>query len=282
MKLKPMEAGPNDPIGVKFFTAITPNRYLTKEIDLPKQSALEKEADVGANEFGNLFWIELDERGPSGAVTFIEDVQAQRENALEKVKQIYRDASDFNQNVDKNQERFRHGLVVVKCTSTIIVAGLTLPFIPGAAAGMAWAAAGEIGIFSGLGVGASYGIGLELVKNWDRAEESDVVLVAKTGGEESFKKALDVGSEKGAKALEPKAEEMAREAALHIKWLSKPLKGNPTIAKILKRADKLTAARKAAEMSKNLGRLTNALKVVPYLVFAWSAGSALYDAHEEW
>ena len=51
IKIKPMQSEPNDPIGVKVFIAILPNRYLSKEIDLPAASVLEKEADEGANEF---------------------------------------------------------------------------------------------------------------------------------------------------------------------------------------------------------------------------------------
>jgi hypothetical protein len=285
IKVKPMQSSPNDPIGVKFFIAITPNRYLTKEIDLPNESVLEKEADRGANEFGNLFWRELDERGVRGAVAFLEDVEAQRENALAKVKQTYREASDFNQGVEKSQETIYHSLVVVKCVSTIIVAGLTLPVVPAAAAAVGWASAGSIGSLAGFAVGTSYSIGLELIKNWDSADSSQLVLVARDkGAAKTRDKAVKEGAKSMKKIYESESQgiKKAEETLAGQHWLEKRIAETEDAAKKAKLLRRLSRAKVGAQAVKNAGRLATALKAVPYLFFAWSAKNALQDAHNEW
>jgi hypothetical protein len=281
--LKPMESKDSDPAGVKFFTAVLPNRYLSKEIDLPPDRVLQKLADDGANEFGDLFWQELDERGPEGVKIFLADVEAQRENAIAKTRQIYREASDYNQGADQHRENFRHGLIAIKCASTIVVAGLTLPFVAPAAAGAAWATAGTIGSLTGFGIGTTYSITLELVKHWDDSDTADLVLVGtEKGGSKTGQKVTKEIFKAEGKKLEPKAEALLKDALQRVKWLTKPLKGSPTVEKIAKRADKLADARYGVQVAKNLGRLATAFKTVPYLFFAWSAGNALYDAHKEW
>jgi hypothetical protein len=60
------------------------------------------------------------------------------------------------------------------------------------------------------------------------------------------------------------------------------LKGSPTIAKVLKRADKLADARYGVAVAKNMGRLATALKTVPYLSFGWSSIDAFITAYREW
>jgi hypothetical protein len=285
IKVKAMESAPNDPIGVKFFTAVLPSRYLSKEIDLPQEAELEKQADKDANEFGNLFWQELDERGVEGAVTFLRDVEAQRENALARVRETYRQASDFNQRADASQENLRHTLVTVKCASTIIVAGLTLPFVPAAAVGIGWASAGSIGGLAGFGVGTGYSIGLELVKNWDRAESAQLVLVAR---DKAATKVDQKVAKQGAKFLQKTYEgesqgiKNAEETLAGGHWLEKRIAAATDTAVKAKLLRRLGRAKIGAQAVKNAGRLATALKGVPYLFFLWSATNALHDAHSEW
>lgn len=253
-----MEAGAGDSLGVRFFSAIVPDRYHTREIELPDESVLQKETDEGANQFGELFWRELDERGCAGAKAFLEDVEAQRENAREKIAKTYRNASDYNQNAEQSQETIYHGLVLVKCASTIIVAGLSLPIIPVAAAAAGWTSPGVAGGLAAFGIGTGYGISLAVIKNWDRADSAQLVLVAKD-------KAVSKGEQKVVKDLAKFAKKVAESESGNPKEMAKTLTGKHWLAKrieqageaakkekLLRRLDRKTAAAQAA---KNAGRL---------------------------
>jgi hypothetical protein len=280
-----MRSQASDSIGVKFFTAVLPDRYLTKEIELPAESVLDKETDEGANQFGELFWKELDARGGKGVKAFLEDVEAQRENALEKIHKTYRDASDYNQGVEASQENIRRGLVAVKCASTIIVAGLTLPFVPVAAASLGWATAGTIGGLAGFGVGTGYGISLAVIKNWDSADSSQLVLIAKDKAVSKTEQKAVKGTAKFFKNVYESESGNPKEIAKTLggkHWLVKRIadaEGKDAKGKLIRRLDRKIVEAQAA---RNAGRLATALKLVPYVFFAWSAKDALVDAYHEW
>lgn len=285
IKVRPMRSEPKDSAAVKFFVAVLPDRYLTREIDLPEDSVLQKEATNGANEFGEIFWRELDERGVAGAKAFIVDLEAQRENALDKVAKTYREASDYNQGAQQSQENLRHGLIAVKCISTIIVAGITLPFIPVAAASMGWAAAGTIGGLTGFGIGTGYSVSLELIKNWDKAEGADLVMVAgDKAGIKSGQKLAKEDSKFMRKVYESESQGLkkAEETLAGKHWLVKRIEAAEDAAEKAKVIRRLDRARIGAQAVKNAGRLASALKTVPYLFFAWSAKGALVDAYDQW
>jgi hypothetical protein len=283
--VQPMEAGPGDSLGVRFFSAVVPDRYHTREIVLPDEKQLQEKTHEGANQFGELFWKELEERGSAGAKAFLEDVEAQRENAQRKIAKTYRDATDYNQHAEKAQENIYHGLVLVKCASTIIVAGITLPVIPVAAASLGWASAASAGGLAAFGVGTGYGISLAVIKNWDKADEAQLVLIAKD-------KAVSKTEQKAGKEVAKFAQKIAESESGNPKDIAKTLGGKHWLvkriedagdaakkAKLLRRLDRKMAAAQAA---RNAGRLATVLKAVPYLFFAWSAASAVSDAHQEW
>lgn len=69
-----------------FLAKVTPDRWLPQEVDTPDEKRVDAALKAGEQEYGDLFMHELYERGANGAVQFLEDLQAQRENALAKKK----------------------------------------------------------------------------------------------------------------------------------------------------------------------------------------------------
>jgi hypothetical protein len=69
---------------------------LPEEVDLPSPDEIESEVKPEATRLGEQFWEELDKRGVQGVLVFLEDLQAQRENALAKVQDMYREAIRHN------------------------------------------------------------------------------------------------------------------------------------------------------------------------------------------
>ncbi len=281
----PMSTNANDPWGVRFFAAIMPNRWQSQEVDVPGFKQLEKEANDGANEFGDLFWNELDQRGARGAITFLVDVQAQRENAIAKVKQVYASVASHNQGAVEAQQNIYHFLVGVKCTATIIVAGLSLPVVPGLAAAAGWASAGTATGAVAFGTGFTYSVSLELVKEWSKADAADVVLA-------TTKKTVTEGGKEGGKEAAKHMEEYFEEAS-HLgkegekflagkHWLQKRILAGGTAKQMARYARKLRDVKAGVKAAQNAGRISQALKTVPYLLFAWASIDALQEAHEEW
>jgi hypothetical protein len=285
IKLSPMTATDKDSWGVRFFSAVLPNFLHTEEVDLPEAQELDKEADEGANQFGDLFWQELDQRGMQGAIAFLEDVEAQRENAINFTRQKYREAAIYNQGAERSQETFYHGLVIVKCTATIIVAGLSLPFVPGAVAAAGWAGAGAASGWTAFGIGTTYSITLSLVKNWDKADSADLVMVAANkGATKGGHKAVKSGAKFMQKIYEGEGQmtnqQMEFLAGKH--WLQKRIAQGDTPEKLAQYARRLANVRVGVKAAQNAYRLSQALKAVPYLMFAWSAKDAFTSAYDEW
>jgi hypothetical protein len=285
IKLSPMTANDKDSWGVRFFSAVLPNWLHTVEVDLPESRQLEDEAHKGTNEFGDIFWQELDQRGAQGALTFLEDVQAQRENAIDFTQKKYREAAIYNQGAEARQQTFYHGLVTVKFTATIIVAGLSLPFIPGAAAAAGWATAGAASGWTAFGVGTSYSVSLALIKEWSKGDSADMMMAASTkAATKSGQKTVKSGAKFMQKIYENESvlTNQQEEFLAGKHWLQKRIASGDTAEKLAqygRRLDKVGLGVKAAQ---NAYRLSQALKTVPYLFFLWSAKDAFKSAQDEW
>ena len=271
IKIVPMKAEAKDTLGVKAIIAVMPERFLSHDVELPDEKTLNAEAEEGAEEFGELFWEQLDTKGVEGAIAFLEDVEAQGENAKAKIQQVFREVSLRNQGAASSQETILHGLVLIKCASTIVVAGIALPIVTGGA---------SLGL-AGFGVGASYSIALGTIKEWDDASKADLVLVA----------GKDVGTDVAKDKVKDAAEAMsdiygkeganAGTAARKMAWLTKRLNSAAPEekARLLRR---IARAQDAEEVAQNAQRLSKGLKAVPYLFFVWSTYDALKTAHDEW
>lgn len=285
-KLSPMRATDKDSWGVRFFSAVLPDSLHTKEVELPEMKQLQKEAGGGANQFGELFWTELHERGIYGAIVFLRDVEAQRQNAIEATRQVYREAAMYNQGAESRQQNFYHGLVAVKCASTIIVAALSLPLVPGAAAAAGWATAGSVSGLTSFGIGTAYSISLTLIKDWDKADSADLVVVARDKAvTKTEQRAVRQGAQFAQKIAENESQlgQEGEKILLGKHWLQKRLAaGGDTPEKMLQYARKLKDAKAGVRAAQNAYRLSAALKTVPYLLFAWSAKDALKTAYDEW
>jgi hypothetical protein len=251
-----------------------PNRWLPQEVETPEEKLVNAALSAGEDEYGNLFMQELDQRGVAGAVTFLEDLEAQRENALNKVNQVFRSASQHNQNASEAQKNIVNTLTVVKCASTIVVAGLSLPVIVAGAAGVGIAAGSS---WAAFGVSASYSVSLSVIKNWDRANSAELVMIA--GQKAANKGAAKVGKE-AAKSAGKILKEEGRLANIErrVDWLTKRVEQIGRGRDVRRLADAKTALKEA----RNAGRLASALKFVPYLFFAWSTYDALDNAAHDW
>jgi hypothetical protein len=270
IKARPMQSDAKDSFGVKAIVTVMPDAWLPQEVELPDDGLLALETKKGANQFGEYFWTQLDSGGARAVVTFLNDVEAQRENALDKVQSVYREALKQTEKAVEIGGYFKAGLATVKCASTIVVAGLTLPV---AATVTGLAAAGSLASFA---VGTSYAVSLKVIKSWSEAPQADVVLVA---AEKAAQKTGQKATKEVAKALqnayEGEAQDLAR-AERKIEWLTKRVKGTD----LARDRSRLATAERAAATARGAGQLAKALRTVPYLFFVWSvvdAGSTFHD-----
>jgi len=271
IRLTPMRSSPSDSLGVRAIIRAMPDRWLPAEVELPEPTTIDFESRLESEALGHLFWRELDIRGAAGAKTFLEDLQAQRENAIDKVASIFREASRHNQGANEAAETIRTTLAVTKCAATIVVAGLSLPFVA-AATGLAAGSA-----LAGFAVGTGYSVGLKLVKSWDHADGADLVLVAtkKAGGKTAQKGAKELAKHLG-KAWESEAQDVAQ-AERKIEWLSKRIDETGRTRDVRR----LAQAKDALQTAKNASRLSTAAKAVPYLFFVWSSYEAVRTLRED-
>jgi hypothetical protein len=276
IKLKPMRADPEkDPLGVRVIMKIMPDSSLPEEVDLPSPDEIEAEMKPEANRFGELFWEELDERGVQGVLAFLEDLEAQRENALAKVQNTYREASKHNTGAIETATTIVRTLTVVKFTATIVVAGLTLPVATAYLTGAGVAASSSLATF---GVGTGYSVSLKLIKAWDKASNAELVAVAteKAATKTEQKVAKDIGKTlKG--AYEGEVQDLAS-AERKVEWLEKRV-ADAGRARDVRR---LAQAKDAVRAAKTAGVLAKGLSAVPYLFFAWSVKDAIQTAREDW
>ncbi len=274
-KARAMQSTDRDSFGVAAITMLMPDRFLPQEVDSPESKVIDAAMNAAEEEYGGIFLDELDQRGVQGAVTFLEDLVAQRENALAKVNQLYRSVSAHNQNSEATGKTIANALTVVKCASTIIVAGLTLPVVVVGAAAVGIAAGSGLAAF---GVGLTYSVSLTVIKNWDHAASADLVLIA---GKKGIDKTEVKGTKEVAKMLRAGYEGDAQDAssaARRVDWLTK------RVSSLGRGRDirRLANAKDALKTASTAGKLAVALKAVPYLFFAWSTYQALEGAHEEW
>ncbi len=271
IKSVPMRADASDSFGVKAIIALTPDSSLPHTVELPDDAVIDSETHAVATDFGERFSEVLDTKGILGAVEFLTDVEAQRERALNEVQDLYRSLSRHNTGAIQTAEGIKDSLAVVKCASTIVGAGLTLPVVA-AVTGVA-----AVGSLTAFAVGTTYGVSLKVIDNWAHASSADLVLIStKKAAEKTGQK---LGKE-GAKALgagyESEAQNLAA-AERKIEWLTKRIATSER-ARDLRR---LTSAEAAAQAARNAGRLATGLKAVPYLFFLWSAYGAIDTLHKD-
>jgi hypothetical protein len=168
---------------------------------------------------------------------------------------------------------FKNGLATVKCASTIVVAGLSLP-VTATVTGLA--AAGSMASFA---VGTAYAVGLKVIKTLAEAPQADIVLIATVATEKAAQKTGQKVAKEGAKvfqkAYEGEAQDLAR-ATRKAEWLEKRVKGTG----LARDERKLLTAQRSVATARNAGQLAKALRTVPYLFFVWSvvdAGSTFRD-----
>jgi hypothetical protein len=280
IKLRPMRADPKDDLGVRAIIKMTPDRFLPEEVDLPTEEQIDAEVESESNQFGEQFWQELDKRGVQGVLTYLEDLQAQRENALAKYQDTFRELSRHNEGAEATTQTIVRGLTIVKFSATIIVAGLSLPVVTAAAAGAGIAAGSSLAAF---GVGTGYSVSLKLIKDWNKAPQADLLAVAEAKAAE---KTGQKGVKEASKFLKGVYENESGEKAILRKreWLTKRIESNEGkyVEKAAQNIRRLGRAQDALKAANNAKLLSKAFAAVPYLFFAWSVKDAVGTLREDW
>jgi hypothetical protein len=281
LRVRPMKVE-EDEWGMRAVSAITPNRWLPEEIDMPDEALVNREMKERAEEFGQLLWNEIDQRGWEGAKAFLEDVEAQRDNALDKIDQVFRDASRHNSGATEALNNIRRGLVVVKCAATIIVAGITLPTVVvsgGLAASMGLVVTGATSM-QAFAVGMTYSVSLTLIKHWDHSSSAQLVLVSyQKAGSKTLTKATKEAAKGWGQSAAADASDLGS-AERKVEWLAKRVASGSGNA--ARNARRLARAEDVVRVAQNAGKLAKALKAVPGAFFLWSTYDALSTAVHEW
>jgi hypothetical protein len=242
----------------------------TVDVELGDEGKIKAETDKETLRLWDVFLVRA-AKGPREVKKFLESKEIHRADCLGTIQQVFRDAGEINRDIIEETKRGIIRLSAIKCASTVVLktAGL---FAPAPA----------------FLVSIGYDVALDVIKDWDKAEDAGVVGVAtKTAATEGSKELAQKFAEEEAEYLAAKAEGAAEKA----EWIKKRLDAlEAQIARKINagRVGKMEA--KAAQYSRRLnaaesvvkaGKKAALLSAVKYVFFAWDIYNAGKDAYEE-
>jgi hypothetical protein len=272
------------------------------EVKMGTRATIDRRTDEMHMQF-LLTWIrKLAEQGPPAAHRYVSEMSRLRDFARDAVQEIFRDASDINNEVIGATQQAITNLSKIKLAAQVgvaLIGGVAgIAFVAaagGAAAGSSLTILGVEAGASGTGfavVGAAHSITHSVIKNWEAGPSAQVAGVTWEAGKAG---ASELGGHIAGHSLEhalkgsAKAQQIIRSAEGEAAKYSARLAQEGLKKKAMAKAANIVAARTAQVAAQktamqNFGRqATNAIrfgKGIPVVFAAWDIWDAVGDYRE--